>query len=277
MPKKKQKKRPQRGGVQVRQRPVVPEPRLSAPAEVARQADDPVWDLEPASDVSSGGTPVDLRLPHGTMPAVRFTFGDLFAQERRGPIREGWGYSMELPAVLELLQQIGDGHLTAPAARGVLLKSADMLYGPLRCWEAEDADALRAACLASGGCVLCEERRTWFDGLLDEADVQWKRWQQPENYPFAAGQQGIHETSCSVVRRMMPTEYARPTGEAYGKALNSFSHAEDHHYGGAFEDSGDYPRLDVMTPDEARSWVAERTGPKGGRNYKLCRRCAPAV
>ncbi|MET7489826.1 hypothetical protein [Streptomyces sp. NPDC005538] len=37
------------------------------------------------------------------------------------------------------------------------------------------------------------------------------------------------------------------------------------------------PRFDVITPDEARAWIAERTGPKGGRNYKRCQRCAPAM
>ncbi len=76
---------------------------------------------------------------------------------------------------------------------------------------------------------------------------------------------------------MMPAQYTRPVGEAYVEALNSFSHSDDHHYGEDFEGSGNYPRFDIMSIEEARAWVAERTGPKGGRNYRRCQRCAPAV
>ncbi|MFF2751852.1 hypothetical protein ACFVVA_40750 [Kitasatospora sp. NPDC058048] len=30
-----------------------------------------------------------------------------------------------------------------------------------------------------------------------------------------------------------------------------------------------------LTPEDARAWIAERTGPKGGRNYNWRRCCAP--
>ncbi|PAZ09339.1 hypothetical protein CLM62_47145 [Streptomyces sp. SA15] len=126
--------------------------------------------------------------------------------------------------------------------------------------------------------MLCERYRSWFETVLKESDARWQRMQQPQTYPFAAGRQGIHETSCSVVKREMPEQYARPAGEAYVAALNAFSHTVDpHSYGEDFEGSDAYPRFDVMTPDEARAWIAERTGPKGGRNYKRCQRCAPTV
>lgn len=280
MPKKKQKKRSHRAGRQpVAQRELVPQPRMSDPAETASPADDlEFWEPEPAPEFSRGGAAVDLKFATGTMPAVRLGFGELFAQERRGPIREGWGYTVELPAVLELLERIGDGRVTAHDARSVLLKSVDLLYDPLRCWEAEDPDDLRNACLEAGGCVLCEKHRSWFDGLLAKADDRWQRLQQPEKYPFAAGRQGLHETSCSVVKREMPSDYVRPTGEDYVVALNAFSHTGDPHSSSEdFEGSRNYPRFEVMTPEEARAWIAERTGPKGGRNYKRCQRCAPAL
>jgi hypothetical protein len=279
VPKKKQKKQSRRGRQSVGQRELVPQPRMSAPAETAGPADDwGLWEPEPAPEFSHGGAAVDLKFATGTMPAVRLGFGELFAQERRRPIREGWGYAVELPAVLELLERIGDGRVTAHDAHSVLLKSADLLYDALRCWEAEDPDDLRNVCLQAGGCVLCEKHRSWFDGLLDEADDRWQRLQQPEKYPFAAGRHGLHETSCSVVRRGMPSDYARPTGEAYVAALNAFSHTVDPHSSREdFEGCRDYPHFQAMTSQEARNWIAERTGPKGGRNYKRCQRCAPAV
>lgn len=278
MSKKKQKRRSRRGGHRpVAKRELVPQPRLSAPAETVRPDDDLIWEPDPAPEFSSGGAAVDLKFATGVIPAVRLGFGELFAQERRRPIREGWGYTVELPAVLEIFERIGDGRVTADDARSVLLKSADLLYNTFRCWESEDPDDLRNACREARGCVLCEQRRSWFDALLDHADDRWKRLQQPEMYPFAAGRQGLHETSCSVVTREMPSDYARPTGDEYLAALNAFSHTVDPHYGEDFEGSRSYPRFDVMTTDEARAWMAERTGPKGGRNYKRCQRCAPAV
>ncbi|MBB6122211.1 hypothetical protein [Nocardiopsis algeriensis] len=44
------------------------------------------------------------------------------------------------------------------------------------------------------------------------------------------------------------------------------SASEDH-----FEHIGD----DHMSAEETRAWMAENTGPKGGRYYKRCQRCAP--
>ncbi|MFI6284377.1 hypothetical protein ACIBCM_06385 [Streptomyces sp. NPDC051018] len=44
-----------------------------------------------------------------------------------------------------------------------------------------------------------------------------------------------------------------------------------------FEGSRAYPRFEAMTAAEARPWITARTGPKGGRNYKRCQRCAPTV
>ncbi|WP_405968950.1 hypothetical protein OG613_48585 (plasmid) [Streptomyces sp. NBC_00015] len=278
MPKKKQKKRSGRQGHRpVAQRELVPQPRMSAPAENLRPDDDLIWEADPPPEFSSGGAAVDLKFATGTIPSVRLGFGELFAQERRRPIREGWGYTVELPAVLELLERIGDGRITPEDAHSVLFKSADLLYDTLRCWESEDPDELRNACREAGGCVLCEQRRPRLDAWLDQADDRWQRLQQPEAYPFAAGRQGLHVTLCSVVTREMPSEYARPTGEDYVAALNAFSHADDPYFGEDFEGSRSYPRFDVMTPGEARAWIAERTGPKGGRNYKRCQRCAPAL
>ncbi|MFG3517597.1 hypothetical protein [Streptomyces bobili] len=279
MPKKKQKKRSRRGRHPVAQRELVPQPRMSAPAENApRDEGLDLWEPEPPPEFSHGGAAVDLKFATGLLPAVRLGFGELFAQERKRPIREGWGYAVELPAVLELLERIGHGRVTAHDARSVLLKSADLLYDTLRAWECEEPDDLRNACREAGGCVLCEKNRSWFEAVLDEADERWQRLQQPEKYPFAAGRQGIHETSCSVVRRETPSEYARPTGEAYAAALNAFGHTVDpHSCGEHFEGSRAYPRFDVMTGEEAKAWIRERTGPKGGRNFKRCQRCAPAV
>ncbi|RNG26223.1 hypothetical protein EEJ42_15580 [Streptomyces botrytidirepellens] len=258
----------------------MPPPRISAPPETFGEYDDGLepWGPDPVPpDYSFGGAAVDLEFATGTLSAVRMGFGELFAQERRRTIREGWGYTVELPAVLELLDGIHHGRTNARDAQSVLLKAAHLLYNPLRCFEAEDPDELRTVCRQNGGCALCEERRSWFDALLDDSDARWNRLQEPESYPFTAGRNGLHETTCSVVKREIPSSYARPTGDAYTSALHAFSHTVDPHSSqDDFEGSGDYPRFEAMTSQQARKWITDRTGPKGGRHYKLCHLCAPA-
>ncbi|MCZ1011906.1 hypothetical protein [Streptomyces lydicus] len=257
----------------------VSQPRVDQPAEaVADPAGDLGWEHDPVPETSCGGAPLDMIFPAGKMMSVRLGFGELFATERKRPIREGWGYTVELPAVVDLLQKIEDGQVAAADARDLLLQAADVLYDPFRCWEAEDPGELRAACAQTGGCSLCEQHRGWFEALLEGADERWRRLQNPRDYPFAVGRQGIHTTSCAVVGRESPDHYARPTGDAYTRALNAYSHTVDPHSDrDEFEGSSAYPRFEALTTQEAHAWIATRTGPKGGRNFKRCRRCAPAL
>ncbi|MEU4955668.1 hypothetical protein [Streptomyces lavendulae] len=186
------------------------------------------WDAETDGDLygdeSTGGIPVDFKFRQAALPGVLMSFGELFAKERRREISAGWGYSVELPAVLDLLEHIEQGVVKASAARALFLEAAEQLYGPFGCRSFEDPATVRADCQAAGGCALCEERRSWFEALLDQSDVLWQRLQQPEVYPFAAGRRGIHDTTCSVVKRETPENYARPVGEAYTQALHLYSH-----------------------------------------------------
>ncbi|MFJ5927627.1 hypothetical protein ACIQF6_34030 [Kitasatospora sp. NPDC092948] len=35
--------------------------------------------------------------------------------------------------------------------------------------------------------------------------------------------------------------------------------------------------MQVLTTDEATAWTQERTGPRGGANYRLCKVCCPTL
>ncbi|MER5570499.1 hypothetical protein ABT083_30570 [Streptomyces goshikiensis] len=240
------------------------------------------WDAEDDVDLhgdeSSGGVGVDFNFHGVVLPGVRVSFGDLFAQERRREISKGWGFAVELPAVVDILSHVEQGVITAGAARALFLEAADQLYGPFGCRGFEDPNEIRAACRTAGGCVLCDERRSWFEQLLNRSDALWRRLQQPEVYPFAAGRRGIHDTTCSVVKRENPDMYARPHGDAYTQALHRYSHTINPHSDrDDFEGSNAYPSFTAMTAEEAKAWIADHTGPKGGRNFSRCQRCAPAL
>ncbi|WP_435609681.1 hypothetical protein [Streptomyces sp. C10-9-1] len=234
--------------------------------------------------VTAGFTPqrhpaLTMRFGDHTFDTVHLYYRDHFPENRPRGIAEGWGFAIELPAVLDMLDTVAAGQVQAADARAALLEGVAQLYGPLRCFEDEDEDVQLAVCRARGGCPLCQgERKGWFDGLLDSADRQWARFTAPEEYPFTAGQNGIHETTCSVVARNNPATYARPTGPAYVEALRRYAHSVDPHSGRSdFYGDQDYPRMHSMTTEEAHQWISKNTGPKGGRNYKRCARCSPAV
>ncbi|MFI8343977.1 hypothetical protein ACIF8W_28450 [Streptomyces sp. NPDC085639] len=268
-----------------RPRPAITTSVGSPPAVHLPQPSTPVtldpWDTEGEDDLysveSTGGVAVDFEFRGAVLPGVLVSFGDLFAKERRREISAGWGYSVELPAVLDLLEHVEQGVVEAGAARALLSEAAETLYGPFGCRAFEDPAKVRVACRAAGGCSLCEERRSWFEELLDHSDLLWERLHQPMMYPFAAGRRGIHDTTCAVVRRETPDNYRRPAGEAYTQALHHYSHSVVSYDRDVFESARSYPSFTAMTAEEARAWIAERTGPKGGRNYTWCQRCAPAL
>jgi hypothetical protein len=77
---------------------------------------------------------VTLR-PAGTeLTEVDFTFGSSFPHPRERPIREGYGFEIELPAVLDLLTSIDDGVLKAGDVKDVLLRAVNGMYQRADCW-----------------------------------------------------------------------------------------------------------------------------------------------
>ncbi|MFD5610576.1 hypothetical protein [Kitasatospora sp. NPDC127060] len=244
----------------------------AAPTAVPRQA------VEPGVVLLGAGR-VNVNLSTGSsLPDVMFDFAKVFPHKRERDLRDGWGYSIELPAVLDLLQLVQDGRADPGQARDLLLLAARELYIPFEAYTFEAEDHLEALCLQDPpNCPLCQARRDWFESELDAADNLWARYTQPEKHRFIAGRSGLHEVTCPVARREMPPTYARPAGDAYTAQLRRYAHSVDPHSGQSdLEYARDHPRWKAMTSAEARAWMAENTGPKGGRSYKKCRRCAPA-
>lgn len=209
-------------------------------------------------------------------PDLHMTWGIDFPSQRHRSTKEGHGYSIELPAVLDILQAIEDGTATPAQARRMLLNIAEHLYDAWGLREHEPQQDLLAWCERDGGCPDCTERSAEFELFLNQAAEQWRRYQAPELYPFAAGSSnGLHCTTCSVVRRNLPQEWARPVGHDYDTARRHFCHQRYPRHDG--DDAIEHLRIDwnLMTAEQARTWQAERVGPKGGRNFRRCGACAP--
>jgi hypothetical protein len=60
---------------------------------------------------------VHLRLPGLELPGVRVTFGADYPERRERALTEGWGFAMELSAVMDILQAIETGTVDAATAR----------------------------------------------------------------------------------------------------------------------------------------------------------------
>ncbi|WP_055534691.1 hypothetical protein [Streptomyces graminilatus] len=222
---------------------------------------------------------VTLRPVPGTeLPEVEFTFGSSFPGSRERMIKEGFGFEIELPAVLDLLTAIDNGELKAGDLRDVLLRAVGAMYARADCWRYEDDEDKLAWCRRDGTCQTCARHHTAFANSLTQAAERWRRWTLPEHYPYAAGSaNGLHEVGCPVLRRDMPQQFNPPAADN-AEALRAFAHRADAY---------DQPPMDLlpltysipfhaMTAGETRSWMERNTGPRGGRHYHRCERCAPA-
>jgi hypothetical protein len=220
--------------------------------------------------------PVTVKYAGLNFPELHMSWGIDFPRQRRRSTKQGHGYSIELPAVLDILQAIEDGTATTAQARAMLFKVTDHLYDAWELREYESWEDLLARCERDGDCPDCTRHSAEFDQFLDQTAEQWRRYQTPEMYPFAAGSSnGLHHSTCSVVRRTLPEEWARPVGDDYDEARRHFCHQRNSRHDP--DDAIAHLRIvwKIMTAEQARRWQAERVGPKGGRNYRRCAVCAP--
>lgn len=221
---------------------------------------------------------VSFRTKSGTkLERVKFSFGITFSDARDRPLREGQGFSIELPAVLDLLDAVAAGEEQATDVRKMLLGVVDKIYDSAECYEYETHEDKLAWCKRDGGCRTCERARASFARHMETMAERWRRWTLPDEFPFATGNsRGLHAVTCGVVRRDMPDGFTahQPSDE---EPLRAFAHAYDD-FGLPLEEAEQLPAhvpFHPMSGEETREWMTTHTGPKGGRHYKRCRMCAP--
>ncbi|MFE4205439.1 hypothetical protein ACFRSX_31110 [Streptomyces goshikiensis] len=200
---------------------------------------------------------------------IRFTWGGDYPKERRH--LEGWGTAVEVPAVLALLDKVVAGELTAEKARAVLSSLAEKVL--LAC-DPQEADPIkRAAARCFGNCDECVARKPEFDRRLHEVLVQRERYLNQTAHPWAATRSALHRITCREVKALgasrggLFTESGETNPDEYDQHLHWFTHDEC--------DSIPGEGRTVLARHEAASWIAERTGPRGGERFKLCGNCQP--
>ncbi|WP_225636742.1 hypothetical protein [Streptomyces solaniscabiei] len=115
--------------------------------------------------------------------------------------------------------------------------------------------------------MTCTEARGRFDTLRAESLEQRRRFDEPSQYPYAAGKHTLHRTAC---REVSVGSVERGNSHWLHGALTRFAHE-------GCTNTGWATHMRVMTPHEAVAWVAERIGPRGGLRYRLCRICTPEL
>ncbi|GHA42711.1 hypothetical protein GCM10010329_76990 [Streptomyces spiroverticillatus] len=82
-----------------------------------------------------------------------------------------------------------------------------------------------------------------------------------------ADKQVLHTVSCNeITAALAPMRAGSPVPDG---ALGRFAHDGD--------TSGWSTQVRVLDQVETEAWLRERTGPRGGLRYRLCRRCAPLL
>lgn len=124
-----------------------------------------------------------------------------------------------------------------------------------------------SACAA--GCRICAEAKGRFDAIHAESLEQRRRFDEPGRYPYAAGKHALHRATCREAKSVGDVGRDDSAWMLVG-ALRDFAHEGS-------GNSGWMATMRMMEPGEAAAWVAERTGPRGGRSYRLCKICTPEL
>ncbi|MEU5898735.1 hypothetical protein [Streptomyces venezuelae] len=200
---------------------------------------------------------------------IRFTWGGDYPKDRRH--LEGWGAAVEVPAILALMDKVIAGELTVERARRLLASAADKVV--LACDPQEADPDMRALARCYGDCDECIARKPDFDRRLHQVLVQRERYRDPAAHPWAAIRSTLHRITCRHVESL---------GQTCGLLFTNLGEIDPEEYAqqlkwSVHDDSAGIPgeACTVLARHEAASWIAERTGPKGGERFKTCGICHP--
>ncbi|WP_042422201.1 hypothetical protein [Streptacidiphilus anmyonensis] len=134
-------------------------------------------------------------------------------------------------------------------------------------------DAIAQWCDPGALCQICEAGRPAFDAEIARFTQRWKRSQDPEHNPYAAGKNTLHRVSCKFTVFDVGSDH--PMTEPFDYTSELRQHAHRSRIPGEYVSFGMH--MSPLTAGEAASWITSRTGPAGGKKYRLCRTCRPEM
>ena len=193
---------------------------------------------------------------------VHWTWGIDFPRERRWT--DGWGSSIEVPAVVELLDLIAAGKAEASSVRAAIVEYAESMDAAHDPYHGDPQAQEYARCF--GDCDTCKAAEDAFRRAAAESQARIDKARDPENYPYIVMGRTAHLSGCT---HASPARWAgQPSDEAeFRRRLKSFAHKE-----GISEYQGEPVDWDGMT-----RWAQANTGPQGGRHYRACKTCTPPI
>ena len=142
-----------------------------------------------------------------------------------------------------MLELVGRGASTAEQARQTLLKLTQLFSEK------------------SGCCPDCEIAISSYAKAIVHHKEEVRRFDDANTYPYLVSRSTIHSWDCYQLANQLPD---RP-----GPSLQDYGDKQRPGDGGR--------ELARLTPDEAESWINQRTGKRGGRNWRRCKSCQPAL
>ena len=155
----------------------------------------------------------------------------------------GVGWTVDVPDVLRMLDQVRAGRATVDEARDMLLALT------------------QESSKVSGCCVDCDNAADQYAEAVARCERARARFDDPSTYPYLVSQSAIHDWDCYHFTGRLP--------QGVGASLSDYVH--NVLPGGPDSD------LARLTADEAVAWMDARTGPKGGLRWRRCRSCQPAL
>jgi hypothetical protein len=216
---------------------------------------------------------VTLTLTAGaeTVPDMRFYYNGMDIRPERRDV-DGWGTSVELAGVVQLLDAVAAGDLTIADMRAALVGVADELERRFLTAPGDGLSTTPETLRCFGDCPRCKANATEVRALLDQAAERRVRLQHPDRYAVAVSGSSVHRIDCRMVHNSARTlRFAQDTEDDSESLFRSELHMFTH--------NGVRPALPhlALTFDEYDRWRAEHTGPAGGLRYRLCKVCDPDV
>ncbi|MFB7341248.1 hypothetical protein ACFCZ6_14420 [Streptomyces hydrogenans] len=210
----------------------------------------------------AGSLHCNINLGQIVLRNVSWTWGIDFPSQRRWTA--GWGVSVELPAVMELLDLIGSGAVDATMARTELARAAEAVGAAHD--RHHDDPAVQKYVRCFGDCDTCQAAEPEFRRILAAAQARAAKARDHESHPYIVLGSTVHQSGC---HHASPAHYLG--GDSRGFEFHSSLKWHAHGEGIAVY------KGEAMNREALVRWTKANTGPRGGRRYKVCGTCNPQL